>query len=701
MRRTLVILVLTLVFWCPTFVWAEIYKWVDEKGTIHFTEDPGTIPEKQTEKTQPRPTGTIEGDPSKQFNEDERITYYYRDPRLDELIPILESILREKDAVSNSKAVKPLVHFFATAFQKDKDKLKDLKALQKQYAGKDRQLIQAIVEQARNYHPADLRSPEDLELLWSEYKASGNKEVIERLIKVITGTYPPKQNSLRDPAAICVMKMATYHFEVFQMLRRRSESSAGGKSNLLAEIVGTINHFAFDPANEHLERGLNLYKEKKYNEAMQEFNKSLSYVPDSCSVYMNIANIYDKQKNFWEAIKAGKKAVSIEPDNPGALSNLALYYQNLKEYDEAIKWYRKCLEYDPRKTDCHYGLGVTYVKIREKDKAVAPFNKYLEYAPNGRFAAYIREFMVSIGRPVDEDPGDVAVMLQNKRYDALEKHLLSLLRGKNREKDGVSSLSQAYEKLCGVQGGELALGARIIQFKSWLTQHDSSHFANACLGFVFIDFAWHARGDGVADTITEVAGRRFKINLLSSKHHLEKAYSLDPSDPNVPAELITVAIGLGLGREEMEKQFQRAILADPTDHRAYFKKLMYLMPKWFGSKEEMFSFARESVRKAPPKTRIPMVLPAAHWEMYSRSGEDASYFRNPNIWKEMKEVYQTVTRSFPEAKTTDNWFARTAYLAGDYDTAREELKKIGNHWDKGVWGDKEAFEEVRRELSLK
>ena len=701
MRRMLVILVLALGFLFPVFVWAEIYKWVDEKGTIHFTEDPGTIPEKQTEKTQRKTTETILGNPSTQFKEDERITYYYRDPRLDELIPILESILREKDAVSNSKAVKPLVHFFATAFQKDKDKLKDLKALQKQYAGKDRQLIQTIIEEAKNYHPADLKSPEDLELLWSEYKASGNKEIFERLIKVITATTPSKQNSLRDPAAICVMKMATYHFEVFQMLRRRSESSAGGKSNLLAEIVGTINHFAFDPANEHLERGLNLYKEKKYNEAMQEFNKSLSYVPDSCPAYMNIANIYDNQKNFWEAIKAGKKAVSIKPGNPGALSNLALYYQNLKEYDEAIKWYRKCLEYDPKKTDCHYGLGASYGKMREKDKAAAAYRKYLEYAPNGRFAAYIREYLTSTGRPVDEDSGDVEVMLRNKRYDLLETTLLSLLREKNRDKNGQPLLSIAYYKLCDVQGGELSFSTRIFQLREWLTQHNSSHFANACLGIVYIHLAWYARGGGYANTVTEESGRIFKINLLSARHHLEKAYSLDPSDPSVPAKLITVAMGLGLERSEMEKQFQRAILADPTDHQAYSTKLTYLMPKWLGSKEEMFSFARESVRKAPPKSRIPAVLATAHWEMYDRSGEDASYFRNPNIWKEMKEVYQTVARSFPEEKRTHNWFARTAYLAGDYDTAREELKKIGDDWDKGAWGDKEAFEEVKRELSVK
>jgi hypothetical protein len=126
---------------------------------------------------------------------------------------------------------------------------------------------------------------------------------------------------------------------------------------------------------------------------------------------------------------------------------------------------------------------------------------------------------------------------------------------------------------------------------------------------------------------------------------------------------------------------------------------MYLMPKWLGSKEEMFSFGRESVKKAPAGSRIPGVLLTAHWEMYFRSGENKSYFRDPNIWKEMKEVYQTLTKSFPEANSTHNWFSRTAYLAGDYETAREELKIIGDDWDKNVWGNKNAFEELKRELS--
>jgi tetratricopeptide (TPR) repeat protein len=292
-------------------------------------------------------------------------------------------------------------------------------------------------------------------------------------------------------------------------------------------------------------------------------------------------------------------------------------------------------------------------------------------------------------------------MLQNKRYDVLEKHLLSLLRERNRDKDGQFLLNLAYEKLCDVEETQNSYAKRIFQLKAWLTQHNSSHFANACLGIIHIDYAWYARGGGFASTITEEGGRLFEERLLTAKDYLEKAYSLDQSDPAVPAKLISVATGLGLERDEMERQFRRAVLADPAHHQAYFNKLMYLMPKWHGSKEEMFSFARESVRKAPPKSRIPMVLATAHWEMYKRSGKNASYFRNPNFWKEVKVVYQTVTKSFPEARTTHNWFARTAYLAGDYEVAREELKIIGDDWDKDTWDNGKAFEEVKRELSAR
>ena len=56
MRRVFVIMVVGLTLLTPRLVEGEIYKWVDEKGTIHFSEDPGPAPEKQvSEDTKPIP----------------------------------------------------------------------------------------------------------------------------------------------------------------------------------------------------------------------------------------------------------------------------------------------------------------------------------------------------------------------------------------------------------------------------------------------------------------------------------------------------------------------------------------------------------------------------------------------------------------------------------------------------------------------
>lgn len=45
----LVVMVVGLTTFKPCY--AEIYKWIDEKGTVHFTEDPSKIPERYRNKT--------------------------------------------------------------------------------------------------------------------------------------------------------------------------------------------------------------------------------------------------------------------------------------------------------------------------------------------------------------------------------------------------------------------------------------------------------------------------------------------------------------------------------------------------------------------------------------------------------------------------------------------------------------------------
>ena len=51
-RRIVIAISIILCFMIPCIVHAEVYKWIDEKGTLHFTDDESTIPEKYRQQAE-------------------------------------------------------------------------------------------------------------------------------------------------------------------------------------------------------------------------------------------------------------------------------------------------------------------------------------------------------------------------------------------------------------------------------------------------------------------------------------------------------------------------------------------------------------------------------------------------------------------------------------------------------------------------
>ncbi|MFB3886315.1 MAG: DUF4124 domain-containing protein [Thermodesulfobacteriota bacterium] len=99
--ETLAVMGLFVIVFIYQPVQAEIYRWIDEKGTIHFTEDPATIPEKYKEKAGSRTT------------EEDLMTPEERaKARAKEEQEVKERLLREKkdyDAKELERRVKELV----------------------------------------------------------------------------------------------------------------------------------------------------------------------------------------------------------------------------------------------------------------------------------------------------------------------------------------------------------------------------------------------------------------------------------------------------------------------------------------------------------------------------------------------------------------------------------------------------------------
>ncbi len=107
------------------------------------------------------------------------------------------------------------------------------------------------------------------------------------------------------------------------------------------------------------DRGLQLYKEQRYEQA---------------------------QAQFTEALK-------LRPDFALAANNLGFVYFKTERYPEAARWFENALALDPSRAVAYLNLGDAYAKAGVADKAHKAYRTYLELLPNGPAAARVRELL--------------------------------------------------------------------------------------------------------------------------------------------------------------------------------------------------------------------------------------------------------------------------------------------------------------------
>ena len=81
-----------------------------------------------------------------------------------------------------------------------------------------------------------------------------------------------------------------------------------------------INTFSFSIANENFfNKGLELYNDKKYEEARFMFERSIVFNPKDSNSYLYLAKIYDEKEDQIKAEKNLDATLLIEPDNEEAI----------------------------------------------------------------------------------------------------------------------------------------------------------------------------------------------------------------------------------------------------------------------------------------------------------------------------------------------------------------------------------------------
>jgi hypothetical protein len=210
-----------------------------------------------------------------------------------------------------------------------------------------------------------------------------------------------------------------------------------------------------------------------------------------------------------------------------------------------------------------------------------------------------------------------------------------------------------------------------------------------------IDMAWSARGNGYADTVTREGWIVFQKNLALARADLEHAWKLNSKQSKIAIAMMTVVLGDGGDRKQLELWFNRAMEVDTNSYAACQKKMYFLEPKWYGSDEEELAFGRECVQSTKWGGRVPLILVLAHDYIDSRLEGDAKadYWKRPEVWADIQSAYDRFFELNPDETGYYQNYARIAYRAEQWGKLNELIPKFGKV-NYEFFGGKKEFDKM-------
>ncbi len=125
-----------------------------------------------------------------------------------------------------------------------------------------------------------------------------------------------------------------------------------------------------------------LTDQKKYNKAIEYFQKAIQINPKLSEAHHNLGRALSEVERYDEAINNYNQAIKIKPNYVKAYYNLGDVYRTLNDFENAISFYEKAIQINPDYVDAHNNLGVAFEKSGEDQKAIGCYKKAIQINPD-------------------------------------------------------------------------------------------------------------------------------------------------------------------------------------------------------------------------------------------------------------------------------------------------------------------------------
>src|SRR5215510_12302307 len=151
-----------------------------------------------------------------------------------------------------------------------------------------------------------------------------------------------------------------------------------------------------DPSEARLDRGTNLLKSYRYDEAIAEFREAIRLKPDNLFAHYKLGLAYIEAGRYsqGEATCEGALTISREKQlDDFDLSHLLMCVgeakQRLGKYDEAVNAFKQVADMNPEAFDVHIRLAHALIRKGANEEAIPALKKCLALEPKNALVPYI------------------------------------------------------------------------------------------------------------------------------------------------------------------------------------------------------------------------------------------------------------------------------------------------------------------------
>jgi peptidoglycan/xylan/chitin deacetylase (PgdA/CDA1 family)/tetratricopeptide (TPR) repeat protein len=118
--------------------------------------------------------------------------------------------------------------------------------------------------------------------------------------------------------------------------------------------------------------------------------------PPTAVEYNDRGMVLFREKQYAEALKSFLEAARLNPTNALAANNVGYTYFKMNQHDQSVQWFQKTIAIDQRRAIAYANLGDAYLALGRRPDARSAYEKYLELQPTAKYASTVKQKLQAV-----------------------------------------------------------------------------------------------------------------------------------------------------------------------------------------------------------------------------------------------------------------------------------------------------------------